>query len=60
MREILLVDQAPAMIEHHGRLPNGHWEIDVVRDPGALIDIVSLNFQLPAAEIYRNIELLSA
>jgi Uma2 family endonuclease len=59
MREILLVDPAPTMIEHYWKLPNGHWELETVRNPGAAIALVSLDQQLPVSEIYRKVDLLS-
>ena len=60
MREILLIDPSPAMIEHHTRLPNGNWEIEVIADPAAIIRLTNLSQDLPVGEVYRNIEIFSA
>jgi Uma2 family endonuclease len=58
MREILLVDPAPTTIEHYWKLPNGHWELETIRDPEAVIRLVSFNDALPVSEIYRKVDLL--
>ncbi len=58
MREILLVDPTPATIEHYWKLPNGHWEVETITDPAALLQFPHLDIELPVAEVYRNIELL--
>ncbi len=60
MREILLVDPAPTMIEHYTKLPKGNWELEVVADRSAIMQLPNLNQALPVTEIYRNIEILSA
>jgi len=58
MREILLVDPEPVMVEHYWRLPNGHWEVETVEDRTASIRLASLDCGLAVSEIYRNVELL--
>jgi Uma2 family endonuclease len=58
LKEILVVDQTPGVIEHHWKLPNGHWELEVLSDPGAAIKMESLGFDLPVSEVYSNIEVL--
>jgi hypothetical protein len=58
LKEILAVDQTPGVIEHHWKLPNGHWELEVLSDPGAAIKMESLGFDLPVSEVYSNIEVL--
>lgn len=60
MREILLVEPVPTMIEHYSKLPNGHWELEVITDRSGIIQLANLNQSLPVAEIYRDIEILSA
>jgi Uma2 family endonuclease len=60
MREILLVEPEPTMIEHYSKLPNGRWELEVVTDRSGIIQLPNLNQALPVAEIYRDIEILSA
>ncbi|MBI1786899.1 MAG: Uma2 family endonuclease [Acidobacteria bacterium] len=59
LNEYLLVDQAPVEIEHWRRLPNGNWELATIRDRDAVLRLSSLDCELPAGEIYRNLELLS-
>ena len=58
MREILLVDPAPTTIEHYWKLPNGHWEVETITDPSAVLRFPHLDIDVPVAEIYRNVELL--
>jgi Uma2 family endonuclease len=58
MREILLVDPAPTMIEHYWKLPNGHWELETITDLAAVLRFPHLDIEMSVAEIYRNIELL--
>jgi Uma2 family endonuclease len=58
MLEILLVDPAPVMIEHYWKLLNGHWELEMVTDPAAVLHFPHLDIELPVADIYRNVELL--
>jgi Uma2 family endonuclease len=60
MREILLVDPAPTTIEHSSKLPNGRWELEVITDRSAMIQLPNVNQALPVVEIYRDIEILSA
>jgi len=60
MQEILLVEPEPTMIEHYSKLPNGHWELEVITDRSGIIQLPNLNNSLPVAEIYRDIEILSA
>jgi Uma2 family endonuclease len=59
MREILLVDPAPTTIVHYWKLPNGHWELDTIGDPEAVIRLVSLNEDLPVSEVYRKVDRLA-
>jgi hypothetical protein len=58
MREILLVDPAPTTIEHYWKLPNGHWELETIGDPSAIVRLVSFSGDLPVSEIYRKVDLL--
>ena len=60
MREILLVEPVPTTIEHYAKLPNGRWELETITERSAIIQLPNLNQSLPVAEIYRNIEILSA
>ncbi len=60
MREILLVEPVPTMIEHYSKLPNGRWELETITDRSAIIQLPNLNQSLPVAEVYRDIEILSA
>jgi Uma2 family endonuclease len=60
MREILLVEPEPTMIEHYSKLPNGHWELEVITDRSAIVQLPNLNQSLPVVEIYRDIEILFA
>lgn len=59
MREILLVEPKPVLIEHYWKLPNGHWELETVTEPAATLKLTSLDCELPVAEIYRDIEIFT-
>ncbi len=59
MREILLVEPSPVFIEHYWKLPNGHWELETVTDPAAIIRFPSLDCEIPVAEIYRKVEVFT-
>jgi Uma2 family endonuclease len=59
MREILLVEPAPVWIEHYWKLPNGHWELETVTDPAAVLRLPTLDCELPVAEIYRKVDRLT-
>lgn len=59
MREILLVEPTPIWIEHYWKLPNGHWELETVTDPAAILKLPSLDCELPVAEIYRDFEIFT-
>jgi Uma2 family endonuclease len=59
MREILLVEPSPVFIEHYWKLPNGHWELETVTDPAAIITFPSFDFVIPVAEIYRDAEVFT-
>lgn len=59
MREILLVEPTPVWIEHYWKLPNGHWELETVTDPAAILKLPSLDCELPVAEIYRDFEIFA-
>jgi Uma2 family endonuclease len=56
--EYLLIEQKPVEIERYRRLPNGHWEIDVVREEDAIIRLDSVGCDLPVAEVYRDLHRL--
>ncbi len=60
LAEYLLVEQEAVEIEHYRRLPNGRWEIETVRDPGAVLTLESVHCDLPVEEIYRGLENLDA
>jgi Uma2 family endonuclease len=60
MREILLVEPEPTMIEHYSKLPNGRWELETITDRFGIIQLPNLNQALPVAEIYRDVEILFA
>lgn len=55
VEEYLLVDQTPVEIEHGRRLPNGHWDVEIVTGPGAVLELRSINCHLPSAEIYAQL-----
>ena len=59
LRDVLLVEPSPTLIEHYWKLPSGHWEIETVTDPAATIALTGLNCELAVAEIYRKIDLLA-
>jgi Uma2 family endonuclease len=58
MCEILLVEPSPVDVEHYWKLPNGHWELETVTDPGAILKFPSLACEMPVAKIYRKIDRL--
>ncbi len=59
MREILLVEPSPVFIEHYWKLANGHWELETVTDQSAVIRFPSLDWEIPVAEIYREVEMFT-
>ena len=59
MREILLVEPEPVFIEHYWKLPNGHWELETVTQLSAVLQLPSIACELPAAEIYRDVEIFA-
>lgn len=59
MREILLVEPTPVWIEHYWKLPNGHWELETVTDPSAILKLPNLDCELSVAEIYRDFEIFA-
>jgi Uma2 family endonuclease len=59
MREILLVEPKPVLIEHYWKLPNGHWELETVTESAATLKLASVDCDLPVAEIYRDIEIFT-
>jgi Uma2 family endonuclease len=58
LAEFLLIEQCPIEIEHYRKLPNGHWEIEPIREAGAVIHLESVNCDLPVSEVYRGVERL--
>jgi hypothetical protein len=60
LAEFILVEQVPADIERWRRLPNGNWEVAAFRDRDAVVHFASLNCELSAEAVYRNVEGLSA
>jgi len=59
MREILLVDPEPTMIEHYWKLPNGNWELETLTDRSAVIHLRCVDRDLSVAGIYRNVEFVA-
>ena len=60
LEELLLIDQGQIWIEHWRRQPNGHWDIEVVEDPQAIIRLDSLGCEAPVSEIYMGVEFPAA
>lgn len=56
--EYLLVEETPVEIEGYRRLANGRWEIDVIRDEQAIIQLESVGCDLPVAEVYSDLHRL--
>ena len=56
LQEYLLIEQSTVEIEHYRRLPNGHWDIEPVSDPSAVIRLEALACNLPVSEIYLGVD----
>lgn len=56
--EYLLIEQEPVEIERYRRLPNGHWEIEVIREGDAVMRLESVGCNLAVREVYRGLERL--
>lgn len=59
LRELLLVEPDEVLVEHSWKLPNGHWEMEIVTDLSAILTLSSLDIELPVAQIYRRMDFLS-
>ena len=55
LSELLLIEQDRIWIEHHRRLPNGHWDIEDVMDGDATLVIESVGIQIAVSDIYSHI-----
>ena len=58
IEEYLLIDQNPVEIEHGRRMANGHWDVETILDGAAVIQLTSIDSQLPVAEIYEGLDIL--
>ena len=56
LAELLLIEQSKCRIEHWRRQPNGHWDIEVVEDRGAVLRIDSARCELPVADVYSGVD----
>jgi Uma2 family endonuclease len=59
LAELLLIEQDKVWIEHWRRLPNGHWDVQVVTDRSATLVMDSIGCEAPIAEIYNRVEFTS-
>jgi len=55
LREYLLVAQDAVHIEQYVRQADGSWRLTETGDPEAMIELVSLDCQLPVALIYEKV-----
>jgi Uma2 family endonuclease len=56
LAELLLIEQRACRIEHWRRQPNGHWDVELIEDPGATVNLESLGCEVPVAEVYSGVE----
>jgi len=57
LREYLVIWQSEARVEHHQRAEEGHWLLHDVVGLDAVLQLTSLNVQLPLAEVYDKVAL---
>lgn len=57
LREYLLVSQHEARVDHFRRAGDGTWNLRAVEGLAAVLQLESLGFELPLAEIYAKVEL---
>jgi Uma2 family endonuclease len=55
--EYVLVSQTQALVEHFIRQSDGNWHLERLKGLSAELNLPTLAFRLPLAEIYRDIEL---
>jgi Uma2 family endonuclease len=58
IEEYLLIEQTPVEIEHGRRMANGHWDVETILDSTAVIQLLSIDCQLPVTEIYKRVDTL--
>jgi Uma2 family endonuclease len=56
LREYVLVSQKRPQIDHHARRENGQWLLTPVSGLDATLDLPVLGIQIPASEIYLDVE----
>ncbi|MFN0106774.1 MAG: Uma2 family endonuclease [Bryobacteraceae bacterium] len=56
LREFLLIDQSPVMIDHYRRLPDGTWQIVALRDISDVLQLDSLGCSFPVSEVYEGLD----
>jgi hypothetical protein len=59
LSEFILVEQVPTNLEHWKRLPNGNWEVSIIRDRRSVLYLESMDCDLSIDAVYQGIELLS-
>jgi Uma2 family endonuclease len=59
IEEYLLIDPAPVDIEHGRRLESGHWDVRLVSERDATLDLTSIDCRISVAEIYAGLEIFS-
>jgi len=60
LSDLLFIEQDKVGIEHWYRASDGEWKRTVLRALDAVLDIRSLNCQIPVAQLYLGVELPSA
>ncbi|MGH8616034.1 MAG: Uma2 family endonuclease [Gammaproteobacteria bacterium] len=55
--EYLLIAQDKVHVEHYFRQNDGSWILTETNDPGAVIELASINCRLSVTEIYAKVRL---
>jgi Uma2 family endonuclease len=58
LAEYLFIEQTPVEIEHYRRLPNGHWDLEIITDAAGVVKLDSIGCEIPVSEIYRDLDRL--
>jgi Uma2 family endonuclease len=54
--ELLFIEQSKVWIEHWHRLPNGHWDVEVIENRDAILTLHSIHCDVPVGEVYDRVE----
>jgi Uma2 family endonuclease len=59
IEEYLLIDPIPVDIEHGRRLETGHWDVKLISDRDAFLNLLAIDCRIAVSEIYSGLEIFA-